>query len=630
MKNKRGISLIVLIITIVVIIILAAAIILSLSKTNVIKNANEAVLKSDIANLKSELELYVSDKFVDTKGKYDRIQLNADQNTATYGDDIIEDKNNDGSSNIYDILISLKKSNWKDIVYIEEGKIVFKKNSLTDEQIQTIINSGIEVSGMPKITNILTDSTYTSINVTLSVNLAEEVEKYKYILNDGEIEETTELTKTYTGLTSGTSYILEVIMVLKDGTEISKKQMISTKDINGIIEYTLSETEWTKEDVIVTITYSEEIPEGYELQYKTSDNDGNIIQDWTKYIGEIIVTESMTIKTRLYNTVEDDEKATNSKSISKIDKTEPTASMTAENVGGKAEISVIVTASDSKSGISKIMYYYKKSTETGYTLAQTININEESEVENNFVITGLESQTTYKDALVIEEVEEDIIRNLSIYENGEIYLQSLSSMFPVVALEPKEDENILDMAAAPGGKTTQIVAISNGKSLVTACEKNKIRCDRLRYNLNKQGATGVNVLMQDARNLDNYFSFDKILLDAPCSGSGTLNLADINLERRISKELVERSVKTQFELLKKAIAVLKVGHEMIYSTCSILKEENEDNLNKILKNKNIEIVPIDEELFKDIPQLPTSIKGTICIMPCELYEGFFIAKLRKK
>lgn len=236
----------------------------------------------------------------------------------------------------------------------------------------------------------------------------------------------------------------------------------------------------------------------------------------------------------------------------------------------------------------------------------------------------------YKDALVIEEVEEDIIRNLSIYENGEIYLQSLSSMFPVVALEPKEDENILDMAAAPGGKTTQIVAISNGKSLVTACEKNKIRCDRLRYNLNKQGATGVNVLMQDARNLDNYFSFDKILLDAPCSGSGTLNLADINLERRISKELVERSVKTQFELLKKAIAVLKVGHEMIYSTCSILKEENEDNLNKILKNKNIEIVPIDEELFKDIPQLPTSIKGTICIMPCELYEGFFIAKLRKK
>jgi 16S rRNA C967 or C1407 C5-methylase (RsmB/RsmF family) len=69
---------------------------------------------------------------------------------------------------------------------------------------------------------------------------------------------------------------------------------------------------------------------------------------------------------------------------------------------------------------------------------------------------------------------------------------------------------------------------------------------------------------------------------------------------------------------------------MIYSTCSILKEENEENINKILKNKNIEIVPIDEELYKDIPQLPTSIKGTVCIMPSKLYEGFYVAKLRKK
>lgn len=236
----------------------------------------------------------------------------------------------------------------------------------------------------------------------------------------------------------------------------------------------------------------------------------------------------------------------------------------------------------------------------------------------------------YKEALIIHDVDENVIRSLSIYENGEVYLQSLSSMFPVVALEPKEDENILDMAAAPGGKTTQIVAMSNGNSLVTACEKNKIRCDRLRYNIEKQGATGVNILMQDSRNLDNYFSFDKILLDAPCSGSGTLDLADVNLEKRISKELVNRSVKTQFELLKKAITVLKSGHEMIYSTCSILKEENEENINKILKNKNIEIVPIDEELYKDIPQLPTSIKGTLCIMPSELYEGFYVAKLRKR
>lgn len=236
----------------------------------------------------------------------------------------------------------------------------------------------------------------------------------------------------------------------------------------------------------------------------------------------------------------------------------------------------------------------------------------------------------YKDALIIENVDENVIKKLSIYENGEIYLQSLSSMLPVIILDPKEDENILDMAAAPGGKTTQIIASSNGGALVTACEKNKIRAERLKYNIEKQGANGITVLMQDARNLDNYFSFDKILLDAPCSGSGTLRLDDSNIEKRISKELVDRSINIQLELLKKAVTVLKSGHELVYSTCSILKEENEENIQKILVSSNIEIVPINEDILKDIPLLPTKLEGTICIMPTKQYEGFFIAKLRKK
>ena len=124
-------------------------------------------------------------------------------------------------------------------------------------------------------------------------------------------------------------------------------------------------------------------------------------------------------------------------------------------------------------------------------------------------------------ALIIKDVVEDDIRKLRIYNDGEIYLQSLSSMIPPVILEPKEKENILDMAAAPGGKTTQISALSSGKSYITACEKNKIRCDRLKYNLQKQGVGNVNVMQEDARKLSDFFSFDKILLDAPCSGSGT-------------------------------------------------------------------------------------------------------------
>lgn len=256
-----------------------------------------------------------------------------------------------------------------------------------------------------------------------------------------------------------------------------------------------------------------------------------------------------------------------------------------------------------------------------------------SNVKNVFMSLGYKVQEVewYKEALIIENIKESEIRQLDIYNNGEIYLQSLSSMMPVIALEPKQEENILDMAAAPGGKTTQIAAETLDKAFITACEKNKIRAERLKYNIEKQGAKRITVLTQDARDLDNFFSFDKILLDAPCSGSGTINLDNEKLEKTFTQELVTRSVKTQLEMLKKAITVLKPGHEMIYSTCSILKEENEENLSKILKSGKVEIVPIDveKEQFKDVPILPVSMEGTVCVCPNELYEGFFIAKIKK-
>lgn len=234
-----------------------------------------------------------------------------------------------------------------------------------------------------------------------------------------------------------------------------------------------------------------------------------------------------------------------------------------------------------------------------------------------------------REALIINKAQERELRKLEIYKEGQIYLQSLSSMIPVICLEPKEGENILDMAAAPGGKTTQIATLSNNKALITACEKNKIRAERLKYNIEKQGANRVNVLMEDARRLNDYFSFDKILLDAPCSGSGIININDKNLSNVFTEELVKRVEKTQVDLLKKAINILKPGHEMIYSTCSILYNENEKNIQKILENKNIELVPIEKELFKGLPTLPVKLKGTISICPTDLYEGFFVAKLRK-
>ena len=235
----------------------------------------------------------------------------------------------------------------------------------------------------------------------------------------------------------------------------------------------------------------------------------------------------------------------------------------------------------------------------------------------------------YKDALILENTSEDQIKNLEIYQNGEIYLQSLSSMIPPLVISPKENENILDMAAAPGGKTTQMLALSQNKAFITACEKNKIRAERLQYNLNKQGANRVNVMIKDARQLDDFFSFDKVLLDAPCSGSGTISIFDKKLESTFTEDLVNRSSKVQHDLLKKAITLLKPGHEMVYSTCSILAKENENILRKFIDFKQLEILPIDVSIFSDAILLPTSIEGTLCIGPSDLYEGFFVARLRK-
>ncbi len=235
----------------------------------------------------------------------------------------------------------------------------------------------------------------------------------------------------------------------------------------------------------------------------------------------------------------------------------------------------------------------------------------------------------YKDALILENTSEDQIKNLEIYQNGEIYLQSLSSMIPPLVISPKENENILDMAAAPGGKTTQMLALSQNKAFITACEKNKIRAERLQYNLNKQGANRVNVMIKDARQLDDFFSFDKVLLDAPCSGSGTISIFDKKLESTFTEDLVNRSSKVQHDLLKKAITLLKPGHEMVYSTCSILAKENENILRKFIDFKQLEILPIDVSIFSDAILLPTSIEGTLCIGPSDLYEGFFVATLRK-
>ena len=284
--------------------------------------------------------------------------------------------------------------------------------------------------------------------------------------------------------------------------------------------------------------------------------------------------------------------------------------------------------------------YGKEITETiikGYTTKRkttlrvnTIKSNAE-EIKNELEKEKIEYEQVKwsKEALIIKNANEKTIQEMEIYKNGKIYMQSLSSMLPPIILEPKEGTDILDMAAAPGGKTTQIATLTNNKAHITACEKNKIRAERLKYNIDKQEATCVFIMPKDSRFIDDFFSFDQILLDAPCSGSGTLDFNDKNTEKYFTEQLIERSSKTQKTLLEKAIKLLKPGHEMVYSTCSILECENEEVVATAIKGKNAEIIPINFKGIEELPILTTKIPGTLCVKPTDLYEGFFVAKIRK-
>ena len=265
------------------------------------------------------------------------------------------------------------------------------------------------------------------------------------------------------------------------------------------------------------------------------------------------------------------------------------------------------------------------------------NVNRKTTIRVNTLISTFEEVIQFLDKnnisySAVSDIQNAIIINDSydvtktkLYENGAIYLQSLSSMLPPLILNPKEDAHILDMCAAPGSKTTQLAALTNNKACITACEFDKIRAERLKYNLNKLGTSRVTVLVKDSRNLDEFFRFDTIMLDAPCSGSGTVLLNEES-KQVFNQKVIDKCQKRQISLLKKGLSMLNKNGVLVYSTCSILKEENEQVLKACLNN-NFELLPIDKEKY-DLPYLP-SLENTITIAPTELYEEFFVVKIRR-
>ena len=241
----------------------------------------------------------------------------------------------------------------------------------------------------------------------------------------------------------------------------------------------------------------------------------------------------------------------------------------------------------------------------------------------------------YNDALIIKNANEKEIQKLEIYEKGYIYLQSLSSMVPPIVLGATENENILDMASAPGSKTTQISATMKNTGYIVANELDKIRCERLKFNVENQGVTNAEIINGYGEKLGDKYpeSFDRVLLDTPCSGEGRFIAEIPGTYRNWSVRSVKELSKIQRKLIKSGYNALKPGGIMVYSTCTLNLEENENILRWALENLNLKMMDINLDIKGAIPaeSLNTKfgIEKAIKILPTKETEGFFVAKLRK-
>ena len=241
----------------------------------------------------------------------------------------------------------------------------------------------------------------------------------------------------------------------------------------------------------------------------------------------------------------------------------------------------------------------------------------------------------YNDALIIKNANEKEIQKLEIYEKGYIYLQSLSSMVPPIVLEAKENESILDMASAPGSKTTQISAMMKNTGYIVANELDKIRCERLKFNVENQGVTNTEIINGYGEKLGDKYpeNFDRVLLDTPCSGEGRFIAEIPGTYRNWSVRFVKELSKIQKKLIKSGYNALKSGGIMVYSTCTLNLEENENILKWALENLNLKMMDINLDIKGAIPgdSLDTKlrIEKAIKILPTKETEGFFVAKLKK-
>ena len=212
------------------------------------------------------------------------------------------------------------------------------------------------------------------------------------------------------------------------------------------------------------------------------------------------------------------------------------------------------------------------------------------------------------------------------HEAGVYYLQEASAMAPVVLLDPQPGEKICDLCAAPGGKTTQIAGRMRGRGFLLCNEWSPKRAKILSRNIERMGVSNALVTNETVQNLARRYAgfFDRVLIDAPCSGEGMFRKEEAAVTDW-SPETVQMCARRQAEILDAGAALVRPGGRLVYSTCTFAPEENEEAVAGFLQ-RHPEFVPETA----DAPWFAAGEMGTFRLWPHKLLgEGHFAAILRK-
>lgn len=265
------------------------------------------------------------------------------------------------------------------------------------------------------------------------------------------------------------------------------------------------------------------------------------------------------------------------------------------------------------------------------------------ELRKQLLEMGIKADTVFwnKDTFIIQNRKLREIEGMDLYKKGFFYVQSLSSMIPPLILAPGKNEIVLDIAAAPGSKTTQMAAIMGNTGELFANEPNAARLQKLEANLKRQGVTNTKLLSMDGGAVQSLFSdyFDKVLVDAPCSGEGRISLHYEASYQNWSYQSVRNYSSLQRRLLISALLTVKPGGKVVYSTCTLAPEENEENVSFILDKTEDQVItePVILNSFQFSPPIlrwegidyHKGVKNCARIIPSDSMEGFFVTVFKR-